>query len=264
MKIAWLTDIHLDFLQPPAVEDLARGALASAPDAFLLTGDLSVAGSLAGHLSLLEAIWDRPIWFVLGNHDFYGSSIARVRDEVAELCERSRWLRWLPRCGAVALTERTGLVGHDAWADGRAGDPADQRVSLNDWRVIEELAVPAEERRARLRELGAEAAAYLASVLPAALARHHEVIVATHPPAFPEACRYYGVSSPAYWLPHLVCAAVGREVLRIAAEHPDRRLLCLAGHTHGRARERPAPNVRAWTGTARYGAPRVQRVITVA
>jgi hypothetical protein len=80
-----------------------------------------------------------PIYFVLGNHDFYHGSIAAVRQAVARQSAASRWLHWLPISGVVPLTATTALVGHDSWADGRLGDFLGSEVLLNDYVLIAEL-----------------------------------------------------------------------------------------------------------------------------
>ena len=264
MRLAWLTDIHLDFLAEAAIRALALGVSLERPDAVLLTGDISVASKLEAHLLLLESLWEVPTYFVLGNHDFYGGSFASARAIAEGLLEVAPGLRWLERAGVVSLTSKTALVGHDGWADARAGDPDDASVKMRDWSVIDDLKdLDAQARREALRTLGDRAAEHLAAHLPRAFSDHDEVIVATHPPLFVRACRYLGFQSPPRWLPHLVCAAAGEVVQRAAADHPDKRILCLAGHTHGRARERIAENLRAWTGSARYGAPELQRIIDV-
>ncbi len=262
MRLAWLTDIHLDHLETEAIADLAVRVAEERPDAVLLTGDITIARFLEAHLGALAAAWSVPTYFVLGNHDFYGGSIASVRARARALTATSPWLRWLPACGVVSLTEQTALVGHDAWADARAGDPDDPKIRMRDWRVIAELAeLDGGARRQFLRALGDEAAAYLADVLPRALTGHAEVVVATHPPAFVEACRYQGKISPPFFLPHLACLAAGDVIRRAAADHPAARVLCLAGHTHGRARETLDANLRAWTGAAKYGEPTLQLVL---
>jgi predicted MPP superfamily phosphohydrolase len=43
-------------------------------------------------------------------------------------------------------------------------------------------------------------------------------------------------------------------------EHPERELLVLCGHTHGRGACCPLPNVEILTGGAVYGEPEIQRL----
>ena len=89
-RIAWLTDLHLDFIEPDtAIADFCRSVADCPSDVVLVGGDISTAASLEAHLRQLEAAVQRPIYFVLGNHDFYGGRIADGRGGVSEL-SRSR------------------------------------------------------------------------------------------------------------------------------------------------------------------------------
>ena len=264
MRLTWCTDIHLDFLGREGVARFVEELASEAPDAVAITGDLSVASSLAAHLKILAGVLERPIYFVLGNHDYYGSSIAEVRRGIVELCEGDRWLDWVSEGGARELTPRAALVGHDAWADMRLGTPERVRVRMRDWAVIEELTGLDDATRAeRLRALGREAAAHLRRVLPAALERYEQVFVLTHPPPFASACRFRGRRSPDHWLPILACGAAGDVLTRAAESRPDRRIEVLSGHTHGRADEQIRPNLRARVGAAEYRSPRVAATIVV-
>ena len=102
-------------------------------------------------------------------------------------------LQWLPQAGIVALTERTGLVGHDGWGDGRLGDYENSTVRLNDWRSIEELTgLERSVRLPLLHALGDEAAEHFRRVLPEAVERFEHLIVVIHVPPFREACVYNG------------------------------------------------------------------------
>ncbi len=261
MRLAWLTDIHLDFVGDGGAA-LWRKVASANPDAVLVTGDIAVAATVRSSLERAAVALGRPIYFVLGNHDFYGGSIAGVRDGMRDVTRTSMHLRWLPEAGVVSLGGGVAIVGHDGWADERIGDVAGSPIALNDWVLIEELAcLPRSDRIARLRTLGDEAATHFGRVLPLAAAEHTHIIALLHPPPFAEACRYYGVRSPDEWLPHLVCAAAGEAILAIAGAFPDRRFTVLCGHTHGRAHFRPRANVEVSCGSAAYGKPVMQRLI---
>jgi hypothetical protein len=262
--LAWLTDIHLNFLAPEGVAAFIRELARLECDGFLLSGDIGEADDLVTYLDAVAAEVARPVHFVLGNHDFYGGSIAAVRSRVEELCARRANLHWLSRSGVVALTGETCLVGHDGWGDGRLGDYWGSEVELNDWWMIEELAgLEKDARLARLQALGVEAADHFRAVLPCALQHHRNIVVVTHVPPFREACWYQGRISDDNWLPHFTCHAVGEVLAEAMRNALDHRMTVLCGHTHGAGEAQILPNLRVLTGGAIYGRPVVDRVLQV-
>jgi predicted phosphohydrolase len=261
-RLAWATDVHLNFLSAQGMDAFCAALASEEADAVLITGDIAEGPTVEPLLSLVAAELKTPIYFVLGNHDFYRSSIPRVREAVAELSRRSPWLTWLPAAGVVPLGGETALVGVDGWADGRLGDYVRSPVMLNDYLLIAELAgLSRAARLDRLHQLGDAEAAHLEAPLTAALGRYRRVIVATHVPPFKEACWHEGRLSNDDWLPHFTCRAVGEVLRRTAAAHPDRKIRVLCGHTHGAGTAEILPNLKVVTGGAEYGEPRVQGVI---
>ena len=189
MRLAWLTDLHLDFVTPAEVAALAQTVVAAAADGVVVTGDIATGTTVVAQLEALAAPLACPVWFVLGNHDFYGASIASVRAEARALTQRHPHLRWLPATGVIRLDAETALVGHDGWGDGRLGDLAGTRVFLSDFVYIAELAGLAQAAWApALGALGDEAAAALAPTVAEALTWARHVVVATHVPPFRDAC----------------------------------------------------------------------------
>ncbi len=264
LRLAWCTDIHLDFLEDAGIERLCEDILGKNPDAVLLGGDISVAPRLEEHLSFLEMRLRQPIYFVLGNHDFYGSSIDRVRAGVRRLCRASQWLRWLPDEGVIELSAKTALIGHDGWGDGRLGAGSGSRVLLTDFYAIEDLTgLEDRDRFARLAELGDEAAAHFRRALPEALDRFDRVVLLTHVPPFRESCWHEGRISSDDFLPHFTCKAVGDTLREVMESRRDRELMVLCGHTHGRGEVEILPNLKVVTGGAEYGKPEVQRLIEI-
>ena len=265
MKLAWATDIHLDIADDHGVERFILQLEKSGADAFLIGGDIAKAGSVERYLRSLEARLMRPVYFVLGNHDYYIGSIPRVRSAMEELSRRSPLLKWLPASGVVELTPDTALVGHDGWGDARIGNVDTTPVRLNDFVMIDELSgISRKELNLRLQALGDEAGAFVRDVLPKALANHRKVIFLTHVPPFRESCWHEGTISNDNWLPYFTCRAVGDALLEVMKNHPQADLTVLCGHTHGEGTVEPLPNLRVWTGGATYGSPFLGRVIEVA
>jgi 3',5'-cyclic AMP phosphodiesterase CpdA len=264
-RLAWATDIHLNFLSPEGLERFCRSIVQAEPEALLLTGDIGEAASVERYLRALARRLERPIYFVLGNHDFYGGSIAEVRKRMAALTGEIEGLCWLTQAGVVELTPETGLLGHDSWADGRLGMGLRSPVILNDHLLVSELAwLDPAERFARLAALGDEAAAHFRELLPAALERYPRLLLLTHVPPYRESCLYESRVSGDDYLPHFTCKAVGDVLREAMAARPDRHLTVLCGHTHGAADVEILPNLRVITGGAHYGSPALQPEVRVA
>ena len=88
MKLIWLSDIHLEFPTDKVVRTFIARVAGEKPDAILITGDISNAVRIEYHLGLLATL-PCPIYFVLGNHDFYEGSFASVEATVKEACRRA-------------------------------------------------------------------------------------------------------------------------------------------------------------------------------
>lgn len=261
MRVVWLTDIHLNFLAEPSVAPFLDSVKDVSPDAVLIGGDIAEAHDLVDYLQRIDSALEVPVYFVLGNHDYYHGRVADVRRRVAGLCAQRPLLHYLSVGPAVSLTPTSGLVGHDGWADARLGDYERSMVLMNDYRLIVDfIGLGKRARRAELERLGDEAAAHLARVLPPALAAHEQVYVLTHVPPFREACWHQGRLSNDEWAPHFTCRAVGEALLAAATDFPHRQLTVLCGHTHGAGQCRIRDNLVVFTGGAEYCRPEIQRV----
>jgi predicted MPP superfamily phosphohydrolase len=267
MKLAWATDIHLDHATESARRRFCQSVEEQA-DALVVTGDIAESHILGSALTVLATLTERPIYFVLGNHDFYRGSVAGTRRQVGYVVGEG--LVYLSQAGVVELTPTTALVGHDGWADGRLGDLDGSDVILNDFLLIDELKCWRHDHtldkpalRRALETLGDEAAGYLKSVLAPAAEQYPKVIVATHIPPFREAAWYEGRPSAADFLPFFSCKAVGDVLVEVAKAHPRCQILVLCGHTHGGGEIQVLENLRVVTGPAEYGEPEIQRIIDV-
>ena len=263
-KVAWATDIHLDWATPQQRDRFYASFGATGADAALISGDIGEGKNTAHWLREMAGVFRQPIYFVLGNHDFYGGSIPQVRRDIRQLAASGPGLVYLPAAGVVELGPETGLIGHDGWGDARLGDYEGSQVFLSDFVTIKELAAVNHDRallHARLRSLGDEAAAHVARVLPEALARYRQVVFLTHVPPFREAAWHEGQYSADDWLPYFSCRAVGETLLEIMRQHPARQLLVLCGHTHGSGESQIRENLRVLTGGADDRGPRFHQTL---
>ncbi len=262
-RLAWMTDIHLNFLTDEEIDGFCATISATEADVVLVAGDIGEAPSVGEYLCRLATV-GLPVYFVLGNHDYYGASIASVRQQMGKLAAREPALHWLVESGVVELSADTALIGHGCWADGRLGDYEGSRIMLNDYVHIAELAGLNKQQRLRqLQALGDEAAEHISNVLLRAFESASQVVLLTHVPPFRDACWYRGRASSAYWLPHFGCQVVGERLRQIMSEHEQKQLTVLCGHCHCAGTVEILPNLVVHTGGAEYGDPQVQPVLTV-
>ncbi len=217
MKLAWATDIHLSHATEAVDETFCADIAGSGAEALLLGGDIAEANNLETWLHFVSERVRRPVYFVLGNHDYYGSDVASVRARMRTL--DASCAMWLPHVGVVELSEHTALVGHGGWGDARFGN-FDEPVLLSDYFTIQDLRessgsdnplaimsnLPALKRK--LGELGDDAARTLLPFYRDALERFDEVLVLTHVPPFREACWHQARISEDAWLPGFTCKAM--------------------------------------------------------
>jgi predicted phosphohydrolase len=265
-RLAWTTDIHLNFLSSAEIDTWLQSIHTSnKPDALLITGDISEGDKLADCLSRMVTQLDIPIYFVLGNHDYYRSSIDCVRANVKKVCAEHDKLHALAQSGVITLADDIALVGHGGWSDGGYGDFLNSPIVLNDYLLIQDLAVCALDLPKLLVEiqaLGKEAGEHLRNVLPQAAKTHRQVYVALHSPPFPETAWHEG-KTPALddpHLPHFTCKAAGDALLEAAQAYPNVQFTVLCGHTHGAGERHILPNLHVITGGAEYCKPQIKRV----
>ena len=77
MRLHVLSDLHLEFepFTPPTVE----------ADVVILAGDVSTGRN--GLKWALKTFPDRPVVYVLGNHEFYGQKLQKLIKELQELAD---------------------------------------------------------------------------------------------------------------------------------------------------------------------------------
>lgn len=261
-RLAWLTDIHLNFLDSRGVDRFCKKISVVDPDLLLVGGDTGEADSVFEYLKLLAKCLQKPVYFVFGNHDYYKGSISEVRETARTTVGKDTNLFWLVTEGVVRLTATTALIGHGGWGDGRLGDYRQSSVKLNDFYQIGELRnLNSEDRLAKLRLLGDEAAEYLYRTASHALKQFQKLIVLTHVPPFKEACLYRNQIGGDDWLPFFTCAAAGDILRKLMLHNPEKQMTVLCGHSHHAAKVSILPNLLVQTGAAEYGSPVIQDLI---
>lgn len=268
MKLAWLTDIHLNFLDDNERKLFYQSVHKKNPDAIAVTGDIAEAPCILEMLAEMLEAMNKPIYFILGNHDYYRGQVLDVREKIKNFCKIKNNLFFLTASGLQKLNNRTVLIGQDGWADGRLGDYENSRVSLNDSRMISDLFLAKITGKFQLLEkmqelAGLDAGMLQNDFLKAIALRPKKIIVLTHVPPFKESCMHEGKVSDDNWLPYFSSKIMGDIIFQIALENPAIQYLVLCGHTHSKAYYQPLTNLVVKVGEAKYYRPQVQEIIDV-
>lgn len=267
MKLAWLTDIHLNFIDENARQKFYQEIVNTECDGVLISGDIAEAPCLADILNEMTNYIHKPIYFVLGNHDYYRGRINEIRDAMTALTKEHDKLYWLPASEIQKIDNDTILIGQDGWADGRLGDFENSRVVLNDSRMIADLfqekILGKYQLLEKMQQLADADAVELQNVLEKAANKNpKKIIVLTHVPPFKDACLHKGEISSDDCLPYFSSKVIGNVLTAIAQQNPEIEFLVLCGHTHSEAKVRYG-NLAIEVGKADYCRPEIQKIIII-
>lgn len=268
MRLAWLTDIHLNFIDAVARQKFYQEILNTECDTVLISGDIAEAPNVAQLLTQMADYVGKPIYFILGNHDYYRGQVNEVREAMINLTNTQDKLFWLPASGLRELGNKTILIGQDGWADGRFGDYQNSRIAINDSRMIADLfqakILGKFQLLEKMQELADSDAMLLQSDLHQAASKDpKKIIVLTHVPPFKESCMYLGQISDDDWQPYFSSKIIGDVLLAVANKYPTIDFLVLCGHTHSESSYQPLPNLMVKAGKAEYRYPQVQEIIVL-
>lgn len=279
MILAWMSDLHLNFLSEPELDRFFHGLHSligrGGADAIVITGDIADARTLHGCLRRFDAL-PCPTYFVLGNHDRYHGSLG-LRGQVDRWCRKFKNVRWLPSQGVVRLTPKTALVGIDGWYDCKYGDywhtlPDGSCFGdrMNDFRLIPNFRrlsgarLNREAVRVKCRLIAGKDLYKLQGMLDRVPSESTHVYVATHVPPFEYASRYQGMPSPRHSLPYFSYAMLADELLCWVDQFwRGKQMTVLAGHTHDACEYEPLSNLKVLVAGAVYGRPEVFKLLEV-
>lgn len=268
MKLAWLTDIHLNFLDAKERKKFYGTVINTNSDSVLISGDIAEAPSLISILNEMVEQIKKPIFFIVGNHDYYRGNVDDVQSELKILSKSNKNLFWLPATGLQHLEKNIILIGQDGWADGRLGDYENSRVRLNDCRMITDLfqanLLGRKQLLQKMQELADHDSHAMRNNLAEAINQKPEkIIVLTHIPPFKEVCQHMGQISDDNYLPYFSSKVMGELLLSFAQENPSIEFLVLCGHTHSKALYQPCGNLIVKAGAAEYYQPAIQEIIYI-
>ncbi len=264
MRLVWTTDPHLNHVPTHRWEQWVKKISSRGADGVLISGDISEGDDVVLQLRRLAQSLPAPIYFVLGNHDFYQSSIGATRQNVISASRENRALHYLTDTLPIQLAESVYLVGEDGWGDATEGDYEASSIRLNDFPLIDDFRSGEESGwKGQLQALGAESAARLGQKLDTLPSDARQVLVLTHVPPYRDACWYEGQTTDDNWAPFFVCGQIGQVLRRASESRPQCQFTVLCGHTHHRGVANIAPNLVVYTGAADYGQPEIEAIVSI-
>lgn len=125
MKIIHISDTHFTYCNEKARKHFLQGInnkISQGGEIILLTGDISESPTLTSELFWLSENIKRPLYYILGNHDFYhsnfeiGRQLAKTAQNFSNL---KQFICYLPSRQYVKLNTDTVLFGFDGLYDCR-------------------------------------------------------------------------------------------------------------------------------------------------
>lgn len=262
-NLLWMSDLHLDQATAKNRHKLFRSLRNADYDAAVITGDTAASPSLVQHLeALADACAPRPVYLVLGNHDFFFSSLRDTQSEVRKLCHRVSNLHHLQDHGVVWLNRHTVLLGHHGWADARCGWGIKTCVRSSDHWCIDDFRKLAQPARFDLMtQLGGASARWIRQNINSVLRNADKLIVATHVPAFQTSAHFNGSPCGPCHSPHYVNASLGGLLIGTARHNRQKRFTVLSGHTHSEVQEHILANLESRVAGSKRGRPQIQEIL---
>ena len=262
-RLGWATDTHFDNFSSEDQDAFIEQCQQAYLDSLVLTGDISMASRLRKDLERVQSALSIPVFFVCGNHDFYGSSIKNVRNEL-ESIKSNHSLYYLTQEPYVQLGKEVALVGHDAWYDGRYGNYMDSAIDFPDYHSIEEfINISKEDRFKLVKELADQAITHLETQLPLLVKKFEKIVIAIHCPPFRESSLYKGQLVDEERGPYFVAQDLGNYLLDFTSQHVKNKFLILCGHSHQECNIQISKNLNVLTGGVLGKKPLLQKVISL-
>lgn len=265
MKIAIVGDPHFDHARVGQIDALHKELADITPDWVMFTGDMGEAPNVC---TFLEGFADKPykLAIVHGNHCCYRGSIAETKRKLREFAKKHENIYYVSGQKHIEMGEGVNYLSIDSWYDGYHGDFMGSQVWLNDFLFISEFSGMRGNKQAillKMQEISHGEVAGFKKRLSNAFKDADQVVLMMHVPPFPESSVYNGKQSDSNWLPFFTTKLAGDIIMDVMGKLPDKNLLVICGHSHGSAEFRPLPNTLVITAEAKYGYPRVSRILEV-
>lgn len=272
MRLAWLSDLHLDTLgnsttgdaRPPVEKlmEFAKSLRAAEEDhdGLVFTGDVADGHETEDYFAILGGSFRKPFYFVLGNHDYYGGSLALGKARVRRHIAKYEHLHWLTEMEVVGLDDDTCILGHDGMYDGRMGLGRETKMFVADFQsygisdFFDAISIGRNPLFDRIQtEAQKSTDAIEERLMQAIRCDFKRILIVTHVPPFHEASYFRGRRSPDHSAPWYGNDCLGEMLLSVCRRYPEREFLVLCGHSHARRDWYALDNLFVRCGKAKIG-----------
>lgn len=265
-KFFWFTDLHLDKVLPWTLARFIAHIVKENPAGVFLTGDISNGLLTPWHLKLLAIFIKCPIYFVLGNHDYFFHSLEGMHDKIRQVCQSYPNLIWLTESGVIRINDEVALVGTEGWYSADNGKPEYLQFTF-DWFMTDDFrSMPNMNARIdKWRSMADASAQDIRSKLEMAIEQGYKTIfIATHVPCWSEATRDVGTMLERFWLPYNTNLRLGKAIEEVMIQHKKKHAIVIAGHCHTENWIYVSRNVECKVQKAKYfGALRNEEVVWI-
>jgi predicted phosphohydrolase len=252
-KYVWLSDTHLNMSILPFLKRRFINKVNSVEsDGLIMTGDISNGMMLESDLKYLATHYDGPIYFVLGNHDYYWRHRESVESDVRRLCRRFPNLLWLSDEDPIQLDHGVSLVGDEGWFDVTAGRPELTKWCIDRLINLDYLQMANYgQQAAAWKQRAKESTSRLCRKIRSALEDSDVVYVATHFPPWGAATMSDWKLMEDYWLSYNTNVCLGEELESLMKDEQG-RIVVLSGHTHMACEVSVSKNITCKVAAASY------------
>lgn len=257
----WLTDTHTKFL---GRYKLLNTILDHKSIGVFLTGDISEGFSFLSDLAFLGRKIGRPLYFVHGNHELWGTSFAKLHHGIRKLTAQYSNLIWMEDAGIIPLNEETCLIGNSGFYDARIGNKDYIKYTFDWWAIEDFRKLPTMNARIDLmRSLADDSAKSLSSKLEEAVETYKTVYLLTHYPPFRECHRASGWISDKFYEPYNTNFVLGQALEKVMAKYKKRQLIILSGHVHMNMTVHVSRNITCHVGKGSYSSISDEQIIYI-
>ncbi|PIS01643.1 MAG: hypothetical protein COT84_00960 [Chlamydiae bacterium CG10_big_fil_rev_8_21_14_0_10_35_9] len=240
----WLTDVHIDYKKDTSVNDFFERIQTQDEGGICITGDIAENRGAIEFIQKLSSKVRCPIYFVLGNHDFYGSEIFSLQEELFELFKENTSVYYLAKENVLSVSPDTAVIGVDNWYDLKGGDYFTSDIKLKDFKMIDNFkSLSKQDLYDFMGEHSQKIIKQVEEKLDLAFQGHTHAILLTHVPCFREACLHNNQIADDKWAPFFTHRQLADFIVTYMSERVDKSLTILSGHTHHKAEYSPLQNV---------------------